>query len=335
MAGLDKYLTTTPKKPKNPLDRYLQTNPQPNQSESLKLLDQYYKGSQQQLDENHEAATQKADIAYQKAQNYMPIINKQNGLSGLGVSESARLDMHNKHLNRQSGIDSTYDSASRDLFQNYLTDRTAQLDREYQRAWNEEERAFQRSEAQRQEEQQRQQLNYERLLSSLQYGAFSDFDHMANEINRAYWDGKISKDDYDHLVRLHEAGRTSPEFKHIKNNTYWLEDNQPMPEVKEEEIYPYRRMLEDMSKWYVADRGGSYTGAFNNDAVVKAPNGQNLTIDQLNEILTTQEGMSDDEAEELIVQLQKKLGITPKGLFDFDSLSEFAAYTSNPSNYFK
>jgi hypothetical protein len=307
MAGLDKYLTTTPKKPKNPLDRYLQTNPQPNQSESLNLLDQYYKGSQQQLDANREAATQKADIAYQKAQNYMPLINKQNGLSGLGVSESATLDMYNKHLNRQSGIDSSYDSASRDLFQNYLTDRTAQLDREYQRAWNEEERAFQRSEAQRQEEQQRQQLNYKRLLSSLEYGAFSDFENMANEINRARWDGKISKDDYDHLTRLHEANRTSPDFRHIKNNTYWLEDNQPM---SEEKMYPYSAMLKDMSKWYVADKGGSYVGAFNNDAVVKTPSGESLTIDQLYDILTTQEGMTDDEAEKLIVQLQKQLGIT-------------------------
>lgn len=273
----------------------------------MDLLDKYYIGSQQQLDANREAATQKADIAYQKAQNYMPIINKQNGLSGLGVSETATLDMYNKHLNRQSGIDSSYDSASRDLFKNYLTDRTAQLDREYQRAWNEEERDFQRSEAQRREEQQRQQLNYERLLSSLEYGAFSDFANMGNEINRAYWDGKISKDDYDHLTSLYEANRTSPDFSHIKNNTYWLENNQPM---SEEKTYPYRKMLEDMSKWYVADRGGSYVGAFNNDAVVITPSGESLTIDQLYEKLTTQEGMTDDEAEELIVQLQKQLGIT-------------------------
>lgn len=322
MAILDKYLTTTEKKPKNPLERYLQTNPQPKQSENLDLLDKYYIGSQQQLDANREAATQKADIAYQKAQNYMPIINKQNGLSGLGVSETATLDMYNKHLNRQSGIDSSYDSASRDLFKNYLTDRTAQLDREYQRAWNEEERAYQRAEAERLEKKEDQAANYQRLIDTLTAGEFSTFDELNNSINRAYWDGLIDKNQYNNLVTRAEWARTSESNKDIPGNTYWREAqgvNDPYltPEQKEERAaaekakrYPYSTMLKDMSQWYVADKGGSYVGAFNNDAVVVSPDGQRMTIDELYEKLTTEEGKTADEAEKLIVQLQKKLGIT-------------------------
>lgn len=256
----------------------------------MKLLDQYYKGSQQQLDANREAATQKADIAYQKAQNYMPIINKQNGLSGLGVSESATLDMYNKHLNRQSGIDSTYDSASRDLFQNYLTDRQGILDKE----------------------KEDKMQNYLSALELMTSGEFSDVEGLGRYLNELHWSGMIDDNQMKTLTQRFENIRTSPTYADKLGNTHhdWEAMRKQNPEVTDESAYPYKTMLTDMSKWRAVDKGGSWVGAFNNDAVVKAPNGENLSIDQLYEILTTQEGMSDDEAEEFIVQLQKHLGIT-------------------------
>lgn len=231
----------------------------------------------------------------------MPIINKQNGLSGLGVSESATLDMYNKHLNRQSGIDSTYDSASRDLFQNYLTDRQGILDKEYER-----------SEAKRLEEKEDKMQNYLRALEMMTAGEFADVEGLGRYLNELHWSGQIDDSQMKNLTQRFENIRTSPNYADKLGNTHhdWEAMHQQNHKITAEETYPYRKMLDNMLGWLVLNKGGSYVGAFNNDAVVKAPNGQNLTIDQLYEILTTQEGLTDEQAEERIINLQKHLGIT-------------------------
>lgn len=278
-------------------------------------MDKYYTTSQQQLDANREAATQKADIAYQKAQNYMPLVNKQNGLSGLGVSDSASIDMYNKYLNRQSGIDSSYDTQSADLFQKYLTDRQDILNTE------------------RAEEKERQYENYMRLYNALTAGDFSDFNTMSSDINRAYWNGMIDEDAYWNLVRQAEAARTSPDatYRGIKNNIYWYEDQgmeNPYATAEEKATrnaaiekeakelkktaYPYRTMLEDQAdQWFVKNTGGTnWFGGINGDASVQLPNGEVLTMDELYDKLLT-EGLTEDEVEDTLIKLQKKLGITP------------------------
>lgn len=272
--------------------------------------------------------------------------NKMNGLSGLGVSETASLDMYNRYANNRAGIDSAYNDAntklmtdynteSGDLFRNYMTDRSAQLDREYQRTWNEEQRAYERAEAERLEKKQDQQTEYLYLENIINTGRFSDFESLGKQINEAYWNGKIGDQEYARLQYLFEDARTSTDFNNKLGNTH--HDWEALRANTEKGRKPLTEDIkrEGFEGWSAADLGGNYVGAFNNDAVVVAPDGQKMTIDELYKKLTTEEGMSEDEAEDLIVKLQEKLGITPKGLFDFGSLSEFAAYTSNPSNYYK
>lgn len=242
----------------------------------------------------------------------MPIINKQNGLSGLGVSESATLDMYNKHLNRQSGIDSSYDSASRDLFQNYLTDRQGILDKE----------------------KEDKMQNYLSALELMTSGEFSDVEGLGRYLNELHWSGMIDDNQMKTLTQRFENIRTSPTYADKLGNTHhdWEAMRKQNPEVTDESVYPYKTMLKDMSKWRAVDKGGNWVGAFNNDAVVKAPNGENLSIDQLYEILTTQEGMSDEQAEEWIVNLQEYLGITFKDMSQFDNPMDYYKYLETVKN---
>ena len=315
----------------NPLERYLTENPNEQQSEEMNLLQRYYgsaqdslnqnlKTNQETLAKNRNASIQKADIAYAKAQRYLPLQNKMNGLSGLGVSETASLDMYNRYANNRAGIDSAYNDAntqlmtdyntqSGDLFRNYMTDRSAQLDREYQRTWNEEQRAYERAEAERLEKKQDQQREADHLKYLIESRQFSDMESLGKMINEAYWTGKISEADYKNLQGQFEYARTSEAYADVLGNTH--HDWEALRANAEEGRKPLTESLksEGFEGWSAADLGGNYVGAFNNDAVVVAPDGQKMTIDELYEKLTTEEGMTEDEAEDIIVKLQKKLGI--------------------------
>lgn len=57
-----------------------------------------------------------------------------NGLSGLGVSETASTDLFNRYLSQQGSIDTAHNTASSDLLKNYITDRRVEEDRLYEEA---------------------------------------------------------------------------------------------------------------------------------------------------------------------------------------------------------
>ncbi len=265
---------------------------------------------------------ERADISYEKAKKYLPIQNKMNGLSGLGVSETASIDLYNRHANNRSAIDSSHSTASADLFQNYLSDRNEQLDREYQRAWNEDQRNYERSEAARLENQQNQQREYEYLETVINTGSFSDLESLGKQINEAYWSGKISESDYKRLQYLFETARTSPEFSNKLGNTHhdWEAMRAASPEAIKKETKPYATMLKDnVDRFTIVDRGNSRAarlfnnsgsssayGNLNETATVKTPDGEELSLGELRDKLIN-EGYPEESAIKIVLALQKKL----------------------------
>lgn len=172
----------------------------------MKILENYYQTGQNAINANRELATQKADIAFESAKKYMPVQNKMNGLSGLGVSDSASLEMYNQHLNRKNALESSYDTASSDLFKDYLTDRQALADKEAA------------------DEKTRKTENYNRIVDTINTGNFDDVDALANYINQSYWNGDLSEDDYNDLIQRQNHVRESADYRGKRNNLFWYED---------------------------------------------------------------------------------------------------------------
>ena len=302
---------STTKRTKSPLENYLVENPNAGQSEELSLLDKHYGASQNQLNRNRDAAVERADISYEKAKKYLPIQNKMNGLSGLGVSETASIDLYNRHANNRSAIDSSHNTASADLFQNYLSDRQGILDKEYERG-----------EAKRLEQKEDKMQNYLRALEMMTSGDFADVEGLGRYLNEMYWSGQIDDSQMEHLKQRFENVRTSPDYADKLGNTHhdWEAMRAASPEAIKKETKPYATMLKDnVDRFTIVDRGNSRAarlfnnsgsssayGNLNETATVKTPDGEELSLGELRDKLIN-EGYPEESAIKIVLALQKKL----------------------------
>lgn len=115
---------STQKTGTNDIYRYLNNGKLPKEPEESDL-DKYYRNAQARLDQGKKVATEKANAAFDTAQKYLPIQNKMNGLSGLGASESASIDVYNKYLSQLGQIEQNHASDSTDLLEYYRTEKKA------------------------------------------------------------------------------------------------------------------------------------------------------------------------------------------------------------------
>ena len=77
----------------------------------------------------------------------------------------------------------------------------------------------------------------------------------------------------------------------------------------------YSDMVKSTKGWSVVDDGGSNLWGIDQDAIVTAPNGEQLTLKQLKNILVDEEDMSSSDATSYIKKLQQNLGISTNWLF--------------------
>ena len=84
-------------------------------NESTNSILQRYSSAQNTLDENKRLAQQNASITYDKLKKYLPSQMKAQGLSGLGVSESAMLQADSHYMNSMGDIASNYSKDMTDL----------------------------------------------------------------------------------------------------------------------------------------------------------------------------------------------------------------------------
>lgn len=76
----------------------------------------------------------------------------------------------------------------------------------------------------------------------------------------------------------------------------------------------YKGMVGNTAGWSVVDDGGWNLWGVDNNARVKAPNGETIRLDQLKNKLKS-EGMTDSEATNAIKKLQQNLGISSNWMF--------------------
>ena len=73
-------------------------------------------------------------------------------------------------------------------------------------------------------------------------------------------------------------------------------------------------MIGSSKGWTVVDKGGGNLWGIDADAIVTAPNGENIRLDQLRKELQS-EDMTHAEATEAIKKLQQNLGISVNWMF--------------------
>ncbi|MBO5969353.1 MAG: hypothetical protein J6S14_12735 [Clostridia bacterium] len=156
-------------------------------------MNQYYGSAQAGLDENRRLAQEKNNVAYQTAQKYLPIQTKMNGLSGLGVGQSASVDLYNKYATRQGAIDASHASESNDLFKNYMTDRNAV------------------------ETQQRaeQDALYNQALEIISGGYYTDWGDLENYLVNDVW-GKVRPEQQNYLQQMYDYEMSNPTTIQLK-----------------------------------------------------------------------------------------------------------------------
>ncbi|MBR2335842.1 MAG: hypothetical protein IKA62_06440 [Clostridia bacterium] len=76
----------------------------------------------------------------------------------------------------------------------------------------------------------------------------------------------------------------------------------------------YKDMINSASGWSVVENGGGNLWGIDADAIVKAPNGEQMTLNNLRDKLI-KEGMKHGEATEAIKQLQQDMGISSNWMF--------------------
>ena len=127
---LDKYGNPKTKKTVStpviePIDNYVKDT----------VLDKSYRAQQVQLDKAKREAQQSADVSYALLKKYLPVQNQMNGLSGLGVSESALIDANNNYVTQLGKIEQTHAADSAALLENYRTEQSAAADTAYNEAY--------------------------------------------------------------------------------------------------------------------------------------------------------------------------------------------------------
>lgn len=89
------------------------------------VLEKKYSATQEQLERNKQSAQQRASVSLAKLQKYLPHMIKQQGLQGLGVSQTAALRANNSYNTQMGTIDRDYNTAASDLFANYADGKVA------------------------------------------------------------------------------------------------------------------------------------------------------------------------------------------------------------------
>lgn len=120
-----KKSTPVPTVTEDPIDRYATDS----------TIDQSYRAQQAQLDTAKKNAQQSAAVSYELLKKYLPIQNQMNGLSGLGVSESALIEANNNYVAQQGQIEQTHAADSAALLENYRAEQTAAQDTAYNEAY--------------------------------------------------------------------------------------------------------------------------------------------------------------------------------------------------------
>jgi hypothetical protein len=159
----------------------------------VKLLNQHYGSAQAGLDENRRLAQEKNNVAYQTAQKYLPIQTKMNGLSGLGVGQSASVDLYNKYATRQGAIDASHASESNDLFKNYMTDRNA-------------------AETQQRAEQDALFNQAQEIIAG---GYYTDWSDLENYLINDVW-GKVRPEQQSYLQQMYDYEMSNPTTIQLK-----------------------------------------------------------------------------------------------------------------------
>lgn len=93
----------------------------------------------------------------------------------------------------------------------------------------------------------------------------------------------------------------------------FLDPNEKFAETEDESgnvtsKYSFSDMVKSTSGWSVVNNGGANLFGVDNNAIVKAPNGEQIRLDNLVDYLVD-EGMKRSEAKSYVKQLQKNLGI--------------------------
>lgn len=129
---------------------------------------------------------------------------------------------------------------------------------------------------------------------------FEDNESLAAWAYRLADTGVISEDQADQLIAEH------------------LDGNEKTTEVVNKDgttsnVISYKNMVKSTKGWTVLDDGGANWLGIDRDAKVKSPNGEQLTLLQLRNKLTS-EGMTTSEANKAIKVLQQNLGISSNWL---------------------
>lgn len=91
---------------------------------ALSALEAQYGRDSEALEKSRWRSQENARVSYEKLQKYLPTLMKQQGLSGLGVSQTAALRMNQSHANRMGQIESDYSDALRELSAQYAEGRS-------------------------------------------------------------------------------------------------------------------------------------------------------------------------------------------------------------------
>ena len=107
-------------------------------------------------------------------------------------------------------------------------------------------------------------------------------------------------------ISYDEADRLIAEFFDHNEKTVEVDDGKGGKVNK----ISYTEMVKSTSGWSVVNNGGfNWFWGVDNNAIVKAPNGQQIRLDNLVEYLVS-EGMPKKDAKYHVTQLQKKLGVS-------------------------
>lgn len=108
-----------------------------------------------------------------------------------------------------------------------------------------------------------------------------------------------------------EANQLISEF--MDENEKYIETKNDKGEVVSKTI-SYKDMVTNTAGWEVVNGGGANLFGIDRDAIVRAPNGKEIRLDDLKETLI-KEGMKKEDAQKALKSLQKKLGISSNWLF--------------------
>ena len=108
---------------------------------------------------------------------------------------------------------------------------------------------------------------------------------------------------------LADAGTITEDEADVIISTY-MDQNEKYADNKDgSKTISYSSMVKSTNGWSVVDKGGvNWFWGVDNNAIVKAPNGEQIRLDNLVDYLTN-EGMSKSDAKSYVKKLQKNLGI--------------------------